>query len=130
MEKFFPVLSIIQVRLREILTRYEGYMLSWDIPQLQTVGENLVELAKDIFPQLIQVEHRVLYVSLREAGLGIQDRVTMVQNGKLTDSDSEYFRSVHEALGNICGKIETGEYYNALLAVAEKRQKEVFASHR
>ena len=130
MEKFFPVLSIIQVRLREILTRYEGYMLSWDIPQLQTVGENLVELAKDIFPQLIQVEHRVLYVSLREAGLGIQDRVTMIQNGKLSDSDREYFRSVHEALGNICRKIETGEYYKALLAVAEKRQKEVFALHR
>ena len=130
MEKFFPVLNIIQIQLREILTRYEGYMLSWDIPQLQTVGEDLVELAKDIFPQLIQVEHRVLYVSLREAGLGIQDRVTMIQNGKLSDSDREYFRSVHEALGNICGKIETGEYYKALLAVAEKRQKEVFASHR
>jgi hypothetical protein len=130
MEKFFPVLNITQIRLREILTRYEGYMLSWDIPQLQTVGENLVELAKDIFPQLFQVEHRVLYVSLREAGLGIQDRVTMIQNGKLSDSDREYFRSVHEALGNICRKIETGEYYKALLAVAEKRQKEVFALHR
>ncbi len=130
MEKFLPVLNIIQIRLREILTRYEGYMLSWGVPQLQTVGEDLVELAKDIFPQLIQVEHRVLYVSLREAGLGIQDRVTIIQNGKLSDSDREYFRSVHEALGNICRKIETGEYYKALLAVAEKRQEEVFASHR
>jgi hypothetical protein len=105
-------------------------MLSWDVPQLQTVGEDLVELAKDIYPQLIQVEHRVLYVSLREAGLGIQDRVMMVQDGKLKDSDWEYFRSVHEALENICIKIETGEYYKTLLAVAEKRQEEVFASHR
>jgi hypothetical protein len=130
MEKFLPVLNIIQTQLREILTRNEGYMLSWDVPQLQTVGEDLVELAKDIYPQLIQVEHRVLYVSLREAGLGIQDRVMMVQDGKLKDSDREYFRSVHEALGNICIKIETGEYYKALLAVAEKRQEEVFASHR
>ncbi len=130
MEKFLPVLNIIQTQLREILTRNEGYMLSWDVPQLQTVGEDLVELAKDIYPQLIQVEHRVLYVSLREAGLGIQDRVMMVQDGKLKDSDREYFRSVHEALDNICIKIETGEYYKALLTVAEKRQEEVFASHR
>jgi hypothetical protein len=130
MEKFLPVLNIIQTQLREILTRNEGYMLSWDVPQLQTVGEDLVELAKDIYPQLIQVEHRVLYVSLREAGLGIQDRIMMVQDGKLKDSDREYFRSVHEALDNICIKIETGEYYKALLAVAEKRQEEVFASHR
>ena len=130
MEKFLPVLNIIQTQLREILTRNEGYMLSWDVPQLQTVGEDLVELAKDIYPQLIQVEHRVLYVSLREAGLGIQDRVMMVQDGKLKDSDRDYFRSVHEALDNICIKIETGDYYKALLAVAEKRQEEVFASHR
>ena len=130
MEKFFPVLNIIQIRLREILTRYEGYMLSGSVPQLQTVGEDLVELAKDIFPQLIQVEHHILYVSLREAGLGIQDRVMTIQNGKLSDSEREYFRSVLEALDNICGKIETGEYYKALLAVSEKRQEEVFASHR
>jgi hypothetical protein len=129
MERFLPVLSTIQTRLREILTRNEGYMLSWDISQLEAVGKDLVELAKDIYPQLIQVEHRVLYVSLREAGLGIQDRVTMVREGKLRESDKEYFRSVHEALGNICGKIETGEYYKALLAVAAKRQEEAFAAY-
>jgi hypothetical protein len=129
MERFLPVLSTIQIRLREILTRNEGYMLSWDVSQLEAVGRDLVELAKDIYPQLIQVEHRVLYVSLREAGLGIQDRVTMVQEGKLSESDKEYFRSVHEALGNICAKIETGEYYKALLAVAAKRQEEAFAAY-
>jgi hypothetical protein len=129
MEKFLPVLSTIKTRLREILTRNEGYMLSWDLSQLQAVGKDLVELAKDIHPQLIQVEHRILYVSLREAGLGIQDRVTMVQKGKLKESDKEYFRSVHEALGNICGKIETGEYYKALLAVAAKRQEEAFTAY-
>ena len=130
MEKFLPVLNVIQTRLREILSRNEGYMLTWDVPQLRTVGDDLVELAREIFPQLIQVEHRVLYASLREAGMGIQDRVAMIQNRKLTDLDREYFRSVHEALGNICQKMETGEYYKALLAVAEKRQEEVLASHR
>lgn len=129
MERFLPVLNTLQIRLREILTRNEGYMLSWDVPHLQAVGEDLVKLAKDIYPQLIQVEHRVLYASLREAGLGIQDRVAIIQKGKLRDSDKEYFRGVHEALGNICGKIETGEYYRALLAVAAKRQEEAFAAY-
>jgi hypothetical protein len=127
MERFLLVLNTIQTRLREILTRNEGYMLSWDIQQLQVVGEDLVKLAKDIYPQLVQVEHRILYVSLREAGLGIQDRVTMVQKRGLKEPDKEYFRSVHEALCNICEKIETGEYYKALLAVAAKRQEETFA---
>ncbi len=130
MERFLPVLSTIQTRLREILNRNEGYMLSWDVPHIQAVGEDLVELAKETYPELIQVEHRVLYVSLREAGLGIQDRVAAIQKGKLEASDKEYFRSVHEALGNICGKIETGEYYKALLAVAAKRQEEAFAAYK
>jgi len=130
MEKFLPVLHAIQTRLREILTRNEGYMLNWDVLQLRTVGDDLITLAMDIRPQLIQVEHRVLYASLREAGMGIQDRVAMIQNKELTDSDREYFRSVHEALGNICSKMETGEYYKALLAVAKRRQEEVLAKHR
>jgi len=130
MEKFLPVLHVVQTRLRQILTRNEGYMLSWDVMRLRTVGDDLVELAVDIRPQLIQVEHRVLYASLREAGMGIQDRVAMIQDKELTDSDREYFRSVHEALSNICTKIETGEYYKALLAVVKRRQKEVLAKHR
>jgi hypothetical protein len=130
MEKFLPVLHVVQTRLRQILTRNEGYMLSWDVMRLRTVGDDLVELAVDIRPQLIQVEHRVLYASLREAGMGIQDRVAMIQDKELTDSDREYFRSVHEALSNICTKMETGEYYKALLAVVKRRQKEVLAKHR
>lgn len=101
----------------------------WDISQLQVIGEDLVKLAKEIYPQLIKVEHRILYTSLREAGLGIQDRAAMVQKGKLEETDKEYFQSVHEALGNICGKIETGEYYKALLAVAAKRQEEAFTAY-
>ncbi|MBS7656749.1 MAG: hypothetical protein QXI71_00620 [Candidatus Bathyarchaeia archaeon] len=130
MERFLPILNIIQTRLREILKRNEVYMLSWDMPHIQAVGEDLVELANETCPELIRVEHRVLYVSLREAGLGIQDRVAMIRKGRLEASDKEYFRNVHEALGNICTKIETGEYYKALLDVASKRQEETYAKYK
>jgi hypothetical protein len=124
MEKFLPILSTVQTRLREILTRSEGYMLSWDAIKFVDIGDDLVELARDIYPQLIQVEHRILYLSLREAGLGIRNRATTVQKRRLEEEDKEYFRSVHEVLGNICRKIETGEYYKALLDVAAQREKE------
>jgi len=130
MERFLPILNLIQTRLREILKRNEAYMLSWDIPHIQAVGEDLVELAKETCAGLIEVEHRVLYVSLREAGLGIQDRVATVRKGRLEASDKEYFRNVHEALGNICTKIETGEYYKALLDVATKRQEEAYTRYQ
>ncbi|MCW4019983.1 MAG: hypothetical protein NWF14_01960 [Candidatus Bathyarchaeota archaeon] len=130
MERFIPVLSKIQTRLREILTRNEVYMLSWDVARLRDIGEELVKLARETYPQLIKVEHRVLYVSLREAGLGIRDRAAIVQERRLKEEDKEYFWSVHESLGNLCGKIETGEYYKALLDVAAKREQEEYTLHR
>mgnify|MGYP007042357956 CR=1 FL=1 len=126
MERFLPILSTVQTRLGEILTRNEGYMLSWDVMKIVGIGEDLVELARDVYPQLIRVEHRILYVSLREAGLGIRQRAVTVQKRRLEEEDKEYFRSVHEVLRNICSKIETGEYYQALLAVAAQREKEVY----
>jgi len=82
----------------------------------------LIDLAWDVYPQLVKVEHRVLYHSIREAGLGIWNRAVEVQKRSLKEEDKEYFRSVHEALGNICQKIETGEYYQALLDVITKRK--------
>jgi hypothetical protein len=124
MERFLPILSRIQTRLRDILTRNEGYMLSWDIVKLGSVGEDLVDLAQEVYPQLLLVEHRVLYLSIREAGLGIKHRAMTVQKRKIEESDKEYFRNVHEALGNICTKIETGEYYKALLDIAAKKEME------
>ena len=124
MERFLPILFVIQTRLREILTRNENYMSSWNIEKIGDIGEDLLKLAQDVYPQLIEDEHRVLFQSIREAGLGIRARVAEVQNGKLREEDKAYFRNVHEALGNICGKIETGEYYKALLDVAAKRKRE------
>jgi len=128
MKRFLPVLFVVQTRLREILTRNEDYMSSWDIAKLGDIGEDLLQLARDVYPQLVEVEHRVLFQSLREAGLGIRARVAKIREGELREEDKTYFRSVHEVLGNICGKIETGEYYRALLDVASKREQENLSS--
>jgi len=124
MERFLPILFAIQTRLREILSRNENYMSSWDIAKIGDIGEDLLQLARDVYPQLIEVEHKILFQSLREAGLGIRARVIEIQKGELKEEDKAYFRNVHEALGNICGKIETGEYYKALLDVAAKREEQ------
>jgi len=129
MERFLPILSVVQTRLREILTRNEDYISSWDISKLGDVGEDLLQLAHEVYPQLVEVEHRVLFQSIREAGLGIKARVAKIRKEELKEEDKTYFRNVHEVLGNICGKIESGEYYKALLDVASKREKEqIFSS--
>jgi len=124
LERFLPILSTIQKRLREILSRNEDYMSSWDLVKIDDTGEELIRLARDIYPQLVEVEHRILFQSLREAGLGIKFRVAEIRRGKLKEEDKIYFKSVHEALGEICEKIETGEYYRALLDIAARREKE------
>jgi hypothetical protein len=122
MEKFLPLLNTIQTRLRDILTRNKSYMLSWDIPKISSVGDDLIKLAWDVYPGLMDTQHRVLSQSLKEAGRGIKNKVVEFQDRKLEEKDKEYFRNVHEALSNICEKIETGEYYQALLRIASRSQ--------
>jgi hypothetical protein len=122
MEKFLPLLNTIQTRLRDILTRNRSYMLSWDIPKISSVGDDLIKLAWDVYPALVDAQHRVLSQSLKEAGRGIKNKVGEFQDRKLEDKDKEYFRNVHEALSNICEKIETGEYYQALLRIASRSE--------
>ena len=123
MERFLPILNVIQTRLRHILTRNESYMLSWDIGNIYHVGEELIKLAWEVYQPLMDIQHRVLSQSLKEAGMGIKDRVFEIQNRRLEEKDKEYFRSVHEVLMNICEKIETGEYYHALLRVASNSMR-------
>ncbi len=123
MERFLPVLNTIQVRLREILTKNRDGMASWDSTVLKGVGEDLIKLSVDVYPQLTLVEHRVLYQSIREAGLGIRMRAMLIMKREIKDEDKEYFKSVYEALLDICQKIESGEYYRALLEMAVKKEK-------
>jgi len=123
MEKLEPLLSFIQVKLRIILTKSEGYMLSWDMPNLKNTGDDLVKLAQEVYPQLAEVEHRVLHHSLRDAGLGMRMRALEIQRRQLEEKDKEYFRGVYEVLKNICEKIETGEYYKELIKMRESKLK-------
>lgn len=124
MENFLPVLDTVQTRLREILARNRDGITSWNLTELRHVGDDLLRLSLDTYSQLAHVEHRILYQSLREAGLGIKMRVTLIERGNVREDDKEYFESVYQVLLNICQKIESGEYYRALLDIANKRRKE------
>jgi len=121
MEKFEPLLSFIQVKLRVILTKNQGYMLSWDVANLKNTGDDLIRLAQEVYPQLVEAEHRILHYSLRDAGLGIRIRALEVQKRRIAEEDKEYFRGVHDALENICKKIETGEYYKELKKIGNSK---------
>lgn len=123
MERFLPVIRMIQTRLGEILERNKLYMTSWDLSNIDDVGGDLIDLSIAVHPALFSLEHRILSLSLREAGLGIKNRVSDIRGRGLNESDKEYFRSVHEALGNLYEKMRSGEYYQALLEMASKSKK-------
>ena len=121
MEKFKPLLHYIEVNLHAILAENEGYLATWNTASLLATGDNLLRLAQRTYPQLAEVEHRVLHHSIRDAGLGMRMRALEVQGRRMEERDKEYFREVHQALKNLCDKIGTGEYYRALLEVRESR---------
>ncbi|MBS7625025.1 MAG: hypothetical protein QXS10_06775 [Candidatus Bathyarchaeia archaeon] len=125
MEKFLPILDVIRSRLAEILSKNRDGMCSWDLEKLRNVGDDLIKLSSDVYPRLLEVGHRILYQSIREAGLGIIWRVSLIEkNGEVKAEDKEYFANVYEALQNIHMKIESGEYYRALLEIANKRRRD------
>lgn len=121
MEKFEPVLTRIQARLRVILSKNEAYMLSWNVGNLKDTGDDLIKLAEEVHSHLAEFEHRVLYYALRDAGLGIRTKVVEVQRRQLMEEDKNYFQGVHKVLKSIYEKIETGEYYRELLKIQSSR---------
>ena len=124
MKDIDSILGLIALNLRDILTRNKKYMVSWDIAKLESIGEELVNLSLKVQVQLTKVEHKVLFLSLREAGLGLKKKAKSILEAGMKNTDKEYFVAVHQALDNICLNIETGEYYRALKALGKKRMAE------
>lgn len=121
MEKFEPLLSLIQARLRVILSKNEAYMLSWDVANLKNTGDDLIKLSEEVYSHLAEVEHRVLYYTFRDAGLGMRTKAIEVQRRQLKEEDKDYFQGVHKVLKSIYEKIETGEYYRELLKIQSSK---------
>ena len=122
MDKLQIVLNTLRIKFREILSHSEDSMHIWDIRSLQSIGEQLVRLAFEFYAELAEVEHKILYQSLREAGLGIRHRAMIIQKRMILKDDKEYFKNVFVALESICKNMETGEYYNALMAITNRIQ--------
>jgi hypothetical protein len=121
MKNIESILGFIALSLRDILTRKKEYMVSWDIAELENLGQELINLSTKVQVQLTQVEHKVLFLSLREAGIGLKKRAKNLLKFNMKKIDKEYFLAVYEALDNICLNIENGEYYRALKALENNR---------
>lgn len=122
-----PLLFTIRERLSGIVEKIHENTDTPNPESLGGAGEDLVNLANQVYNQLVEVEHKVLFNTLRDAGLGVWARSKDIRERSLfSDDDKIYFTEVHDVLKHLCDKIETGEYYRELVKWQSVRGK----SHR
>jgi len=121
-----PLLSNIQERLCGIVTRLHEHTKTPDPENLRGAGEDLINLANQVYGPLVEARHKVLFNTLRDAGLGLWARAKDISEREMfSDDDRVYFTEVHDVLKHLCDKIETGEYYKELVKWHEVRQRAV-----
>ncbi|MBO3803119.1 MAG: hypothetical protein JTT11_04490 [Candidatus Brockarchaeota archaeon] len=125
MESVGAVLVVIQERLSLIVLKLHEYTCSSDSKRIAGTGEDLIGLADQVCDQLAEAKHRVLFQTLREAGLGLWARATEIGQRDFCESDKTYFTEVHDVLSHLCAKMESGEYYNELAKLQAIRTKGV-----
>jgi hypothetical protein len=125
LESVEPVLVLIRERLSDVLARLHEYNAVSDHVRLGRVGEDLIELANRVYDQLVEAKHKVLYHTLRDAGLGLWARVNEIKEREFTEDDRIYFGEVYDALRDLHDSIVTGEYYKELLKLHEARKRAV-----
>jgi len=110
-----PLLSTIRERLCGIVEKIHESTDTPDPESLGGAGEELISLANQVYGQLVKAEHKVLFNTLRDAGLGLWARAKDIRERAFSDDDRVYFTEVHDVLKHLCDKIETGEYYRELM---------------
>jgi len=110
-----PLLLTIRERLSGIVVKIHEHTSTPDPESLGGAGEELISLANQVYGQLVEAEHKVLFNTLRDAGLGVWARSKDIRERAFSDDDRVYFTEVHDVLKHLCDKIETGEYYRELL---------------
>jgi hypothetical protein len=121
-----PLLFDIRERLCGIVARLHEHTSTPNPESLGGTGEDLIKLANQVYGPLVEVEHKVLFHTLRDAGLGVWARAKDISERTFSDDDRVYFTEVHDVLKHLCDKIETGEYYRELVkwkSVKERRER-------
>jgi hypothetical protein len=125
MESAGAALVTIQERLSLIVIKLQKYTCSSDSKNLACTGEDLIILADQVYEQLAEAKHRILFHTLREAGLGLWARATEIEQRDFCEADRTYFTEVHNVLRHLCEKIESGEYYSELVKLDEIRTRAI-----
>jgi len=98
--------------------------LNMNLDDMNSLGNRLILLAECFRDPLKELKHTVLVFTLMDAGLSVLHRVRELKNRALLAEDTVFFTEVYLVMKLIEDTIASGEYYEELVKIREKRLSE------
>ena len=124
--------------MRRVLSEIQGFLtpinvsmkkciddgLNMNLDDMNSLGNRLILLAEYFRDPLKELKHTVLVFTLMDAGLSVLHRVRELKNRVLLADDTVFFTEVYLAMKLIEDTIASGEYYEELVKIHERRLSE------
>ncbi|MBO3842349.1 MAG: hypothetical protein FGF48_08040 [Candidatus Brockarchaeota archaeon] len=98
--------------------------LNMNLDDMNSLGNRLIFLAECFRDQLKELKHTVLIFTLMDAGLSVVHRVRELKNRALLADDTVFFTEVYLVTKLIEDTIASGEYFEELAKIYQKRLSE------
>ena len=96
---------------------------------MDNLGKDLILLAERFRNRLKELNHTVLTLTLMEAGVCIRSRVRKLKKRGILDEDVVFFNDVYSLIKLIEDSIASGEYYEELVKIYNKKLNEGLRTH-
>ncbi|MGQ9690621.1 MAG: hypothetical protein ACUVQY_05070 [Thermoproteota archaeon] len=98
--------------------------LNMDIKDLDVLGHELVVISERFSAPLTEFSHSILTITLMNAGLSISRRVEELRIRGMNEDDLAFLNDVYSLVKLIANTIESGEYYQELVRIYQKKLSE------
>lgn len=95
-----------------------------DIEDLDDLGHELVLLSERFNTPLTEFSHSILTVTLMNAGLSIGRMVEELRIRGINEGDLAFLSDIYSFVSLIANTIESGEYYQELVKIYQKKLSE------
>ncbi|MEM3647668.1 MAG: hypothetical protein QW506_00720 [Thermoproteota archaeon] len=113
-------LSTINVSMKKCID--EG--LNMNLDDMDSLGDRLILLAEYFRDPLKELKHTILVFTIMDAGLSVRHRVKELKTRTLLADDTVFFTEIYLVMKLIEDTIASGEYFEELAKIHEKRLSE------
>lgn len=109
--------------LDPILEKYNRLLSSFNVELLNEIADDFINLGNSLYVEFATMSHRVLCVTVLEAGLRLREKSRELRERELRSEDIEYLYDIYDIFKLIADKIRSGEYEEGLREMQLKRKK-------